>query len=78
LTTIKKAEDSEAWILQWYDARGEDSEAKLTLPRAPTKVVKSSFLETDGGPEVFKGTQVRVPTKKNATTTIKIYFREAH
>ncbi|MBI4810162.1 MAG: alpha-mannosidase, partial [Ignavibacteriales bacterium] len=27
LTTIKKAEDSEAWIFQWYDAKGEESEA---------------------------------------------------
>jgi len=78
LTTIKKAEDGEAWIFQWYDAKGEDSKAKLTLPRAPTKVVKSSFLETDGSAEVFKGTQVEVPTKKNATTTVKIYFREPH
>jgi len=24
LTTVKKAEDSDAWVLQWPEAKGED------------------------------------------------------
>src|SRR5258706_10534223 len=33
LTELKKAEDSNAWIVQWYDAKGVETEAELTLPR---------------------------------------------
>jgi alpha-mannosidase len=74
LTTVKKAEDSEAWVVQWYEARGEDSQAVLTLPRAPKKVVSSNFLEKEGTPVSFDNNRVSVPTKKNSAVTIKVYF----
>jgi hypothetical protein len=48
LNAIKKAEDSDAWIVQWYDSKGEDSTAELTLPWTPRKDVMSNFLEEDG------------------------------
>ena len=78
LTTIKKAEDEDAWIVQWYDAKGLDSEATLTLPVAPTKVVRSNFLEADGAPEAFKGAQAHGQTKKSSLTTLKIVFGKVH
>ncbi len=74
LTTVKKAEDSEAWILQWYEARGEDSQSMLTLPRAPKKIVSSNFLEEEGMPISFDKNIANVRTKKNSVVTIKVYF----
>jgi len=74
LTTVKKAEDGDGWIFQWYEGKGLDSEARLTVPAAPVKVVRSSFLEGDGAPETFRGTQVGARTKKNSTTTLKVQF----
>ena len=74
LTTVKKAEDGDAWIVQWYDAKGVDSQARLTLPAAPVKVVRSDFLEGDGAPEAFKGAEAHALTKKSSITTLKIYF----
>ena len=74
LTTIKKAEDGEGWIFQWYDGKGLDSQASLTLPATPIKVVRSNFLEGDGAPETFRGTQVQAGTRKSSTTTLKIQF----
>ena len=74
LTEIKKAEDSEAWVVQWYDAGGEDSRAQLTLPKNPKKVVRSNFLEEDGAALTAEKNTVRVPTKKNSVVTLKIYF----
>ena len=74
LTTIKKAEDSEAWIFQWYEATGKDSQVVLTLPQAPQKVVRSNFLEEDGGGLAFQDTVVRVNTQKHSVATIKVYF----
>ena len=74
LTVLKKAEDSDAWIVQWYDTQGEDSEAVLWLPRVPKKVVTSNFIEEDGAPVSFNGNTVRVQTKKNSVVTLKITF----
>ncbi len=74
LTELKKAEDSEAWIVQWYDATGESGNATLTLPKAPKKVVRSNFLEEDGTALAAEKNVVKVPTKKNSVATLKIYF----
>jgi len=74
LTTIKKAEDSDAWIIQWYDARGENSQAMLTLPQPLKKVVVSNFLEEDGASVDFGKNLVQMNTKKNSVVTIKVYF----
>src|SRR3989442_11164255 len=74
LTTVKKAEDSEAWIVQWYDAGGEDTQAQLTLPQEPKKVFASNFMEADRSTVTHKGNTVAMPTKKNSVVTLKIYF----
>lgn len=74
LTIAKVAENSDAWVIQWYDAAGKDSNADLVLPRTPKKVVESNFLEEDGKPIPFEGNHVNIVTRKNSVTTIKVYF----
>ena len=74
LTSVKKAEDSNAWIIQWYDAGGRETEATLTLPSVPKRVLQSNFMEVDGKPIKFNGKVVKVKTKKNSVETIKVYF----
>jgi alpha-mannosidase len=74
LTTVKKAEDSGAWVIQWYDAEGRETEATITLPAVPRKVFQSNFMEVDGKAIPFKGKTVRVKTKKHSVETIKVYF----
>jgi alpha-mannosidase len=74
LTVVKKAEDSNAWILQWYDAEGKETEAVLTLPQSPKNVVTSNFLEEDGSPVAHAGNIVKVKTKKNGIVTLKVSF----
>ena len=74
LTTVKKAEDSDAWIYQWYDSKGSETEAVLTLPKVPKKVVESNFVEDDGKPISFDGKVVRIKTNKNSVKTIKVYY----
>ncbi|MBI1803778.1 MAG: alpha-mannosidase [Ignavibacteriae bacterium] len=74
LTTLKKAEDSDAWIVQWYDANGEDTDAVLTLPKTPKKVVTSNFLEEDGPALTATKNFVHVQTRKNGVTTLKVSF----
>jgi alpha-mannosidase len=74
LSTVKKAEDSDAWIVQWYDASGQDSEARLQLPQKPKKVLTTNFLEEDGEPIQATGNTLTVQTKKNSITTVKVYY----
>jgi alpha-mannosidase len=76
LTTIKQAEDSNAWIVQWYESKGQTTEATLVLPQPPKNVVKSNFLEEDKEPLQFNKNTLKVETKKNAVVTLKIYFSE--
>ncbi len=73
LSTVKLAEDSDAWVVQWYDAKGEAGTAALTLPFVPRKVVRSNFLEEDGEPVPFEGRVVKVSTGRSAVVTIKAY-----
>ncbi len=74
LTTVKKALDSNAWIVQWYESKGNDSEGTLVLPETPKKVVESNIMEKDGKPVRFDGNVVKIKTKKFSMNTLKIYF----
>ncbi len=76
LTQIKKAEDSDAWIVQWYEAEGRDTNANLILPFTPNKVFISNFLEEEKEQLFFEKNLVTVPTKKNSVVTLKIYFNK--
>ena len=72
LDSIKKAEDSSAWIVQWHETKGEDGSATLTLPFTPKQVVRTDFLEQGGQPVSFQGAVVTVPTGKNSVVTLRV------
>jgi alpha-mannosidase len=74
LTTVKKAEDSEDWIFQWYEALGIDGTAVLTLPKAPKSAVQSNFLEETGTPLAPAKNRLEVMTRKHSAVTVKISF----
>ncbi|HTY39086.1 MAG TPA: glycoside hydrolase family 38 C-terminal domain-containing protein [Bacteroidota bacterium] len=74
LTGLKKAEDGDAWIVQWYDASGEPSMATVTFPRAPKRVVLSNFLEGEKSELAIEKNVVHVPTGKSSVVTIKVSF----
>ena len=74
LTTLKKAEDSNAWVVQWYDAVGVETEALLTLPRPVKRAVTTNALEEDGYSLKPERNTLRIITKKSGVTTLKIEF----
>jgi alpha-mannosidase len=81
LTTFKKAEDSNlpvgqagAYVFQWYESEGKDTEAEIEFPETPKKVVKSNFMEEDGDPLKFDGKKLKIKTPANSVVTIKVYF----
>ncbi len=75
LTTFKKAEDENAYIFQWYESEGKDTEAEVEFPEAPVKVVKSNFIEEDGESLKFEGKKLKVTTPRNSVITVKAYFK---
>ena len=74
LTAFKKAEDGNGWIVQWYDAKGEESEAVVSFPRQPRRVTFSNFLEEEGASIPVEKNSVRVKTKKSSVVTLKVSF----
>jgi alpha-mannosidase len=74
LATVKKAEDSDAWILQLYDAGNEFANAQVSVPFPVKKAMISNFLEQDVTPASFENNIVKVPVKKNSVVTIKVDF----
>jgi alpha-mannosidase len=74
LTSIKKEEEGNAWVLQWYESEGKGTEAAVTLPVNPVRAVISNFLEEDGTAVPFQGNKLTVPTKAHAVVTVKVWF----
>ncbi|HEX9656404.1 MAG TPA: glycoside hydrolase family 38 C-terminal domain-containing protein [Bacteroidota bacterium] len=74
LTSIKKAEEGSAWVVQYYEAEGISTEATLTLPSEVKKAVTSNFLEEEGEPVPFQGREVKLRTRANSVVTVKVWF----
>jgi len=74
LTTVKKAEGSDGWIFQWYEAEGKESTATLTLPGTARKAFESNFLEEQGAAVPAKSGQLSLFTKKNGIVTVLVFF----
>ncbi len=74
LTTFKKTLNGEGYILQWYESKGKNEEAVITLPSVPKKVIETNFIEKDENPIKFEGKTVKLKTPKNSVKTIKVIF----
>ncbi len=74
LTTVKQAENSGAWVIQWYESEGRQSTAELELPVQPKRVHVTNFLEEPGAPVPVNGSKVLVPTARNGVQTVLVEF----
>jgi alpha-mannosidase len=74
LTTMKRAEDSDAWVIQWYESSGRNSTAEIELPMTPRKAVLTNFLEEPGAPATINGNTIRVTTPHNSVQTVLVTF----
>ncbi len=72
LSVVKQAEDSKAWVIQWYNVSGANQATTLNLPAPPAAVHKTNFLEEDGAAVPFTGKSVTVDTPPHAVVTLKI------
>jgi alpha-mannosidase len=74
LTTMKRAEDSRAWVIQWYETSGQNSTAELELPATPKSARLTNFLEEPGAPVTITGNRIRVNTPHNGVQTVLVEF----
>lgn len=74
LTTMKKAEDGDGWIVQWYDPKGAETQAELTLPQPPRAAFRSNFLEVQGEAIPVSGDVIRVKSPSKSVVTINVVF----
>jgi alpha-mannosidase len=74
LSSIKKAEDSDSWVVQLYNSAARESTGVLRLPRTPKRVVRCNFLEEEGEAVAFRGPVVTFPTPGRSVLTLKVYF----
>jgi alpha-mannosidase len=74
LAMFKKAEEGDAYVIQWYESEGKDVTATLTLPKQPRKAVLSNFIEADGAEVKVEKNKLVMPTKRNAVVTVKLWF----
>jgi alpha-mannosidase len=72
LTSIKKAEEGDAYVVQWYNSGSTPVTATLMLPKIPAQVRLTNFLEGEGTPIEVNGTSVLVPTPSRGVVTVKI------
>ncbi|GAB4369202.1 MAG: alpha-mannosidase [Calditrichia bacterium] len=75
LTSLKIAEDApQSWIIQLYECKGEETVARLTLPRKPKEAYFANFLEEPLKPLKIQGETVQFSVEKNKVITLKIGF----
>jgi alpha-mannosidase len=74
LTVVKRAEDSDAVILRFYEIYGRGGEASLTLPGSPKSAAETDMQENELRPVSLNGNRITVPVGKYEIKTLKIVY----
>jgi alpha-mannosidase len=75
LTTVKKAEDSNALILRFYEWAGKDTQVKISLPHGATLAVATNLMETPEGESIpIANNSITVEAKPYSINTVKVTF----
>jgi alpha-mannosidase len=74
LTTVKRAEDADAWIVQCYESEGRNADAVLTFAESPHEVTVCNFMEEAGDRVPVRGTSVSLNIGPGSVTTLRVKF----
>jgi alpha-mannosidase len=72
VTAVKKAEESNAWIVTWYNISDQPQTAELTLPAKPKAIRLSNTMEEDGEGVPVTNRQARVQTPAKGLVVLKV------
>jgi alpha-mannosidase len=76
LTAVKKAEESNALILRFYEWEGRDGDVRIQIPSGAKSATLTNLLEHPEGPtlSIEHGDVVTVPTHPYEIVTVKIEY----
>ncbi len=76
LTAVKKAEDSNALILRFYEWAGKDGPVRIDIPKGATAASLTNMLEQpEGSPlNVENGSSITVPTHPYEIVTVRVDY----
>jgi alpha-mannosidase len=76
LTALKKAEDSNALIIRFYEWAGENGNVRIQVPKGATTARLANLLEQpEGSPlEVENGNTITVPTHPYEIVTVNVEY----
>ena len=75
LTAVKKAEDSDALVLRFYEWAGKDGAVRIRLPKGAISAELTNLLEDQHGAAVsIDGDTISVPTHPYEIVTVKIVY----
>jgi alpha-mannosidase len=74
LTAVKKAEDSDAIVLRFYEWAGKDQDVKLQLPAEARSASETDLMERSLAGLAVKDGTVTVHTKPYEIKTVKVNF----
>jgi alpha-mannosidase len=75
LTAVKKAEDSNALTLRFYEWTGKDGAVRLRIPKGAASAELTNLLEDQNGATVaIDGDTISVPTHPYEIVTVKIAY----
>ena len=72
LDTIKRAEDSDAIVLRFYECHGARGTARVKLSRAFQRAVACNILEDEAEPVKLSGTELTLDYRPHQIITIKL------
>lgn len=74
LSSVKKSEDGDAWIVQWYETEGKAADGIVTFAKPPKTAVMSNFLEEAGASVPIQQNSVTVKTGPSSIVTLRVTF----
>jgi alpha-mannosidase len=76
LTAVKKAEDSNALVLRFYEWAGKDGQVSLTFPKGATSATATNLMEKpEGQPlQLIDSNSVTVPVGHYSINTVEVAY----
>lgn len=79
LTALKKAEDSDAILLRFYEWAGKTADVKISLPDGASSALATNLMEKSEGPNLsLADNQVTVPVHPYEIVSVRVEFARPH
>jgi alpha-mannosidase len=79
LTALKKAEDSDALLLRFYEWAGKTADVQISLPQAASSASFTNLMEQPEGQQLsVTNHQVTIPVHPYEIVSVRVDFAKHH